>query len=78
LNGVAKNSHQPNKQDAIMIQQSELTAQDIRETMESVSQAHLPLKAKGYICTSDMLYDVLMKGASEDISIDEVDSSCQG
>ncbi|MBV7334525.1 hypothetical protein KFU94_41060 [Chloroflexi bacterium TSY] len=53
-----------------MIPQSELSAQDIRETMQSVSQEHLPLEASGYICTSEMLYDVLMKAASENISID--------
>ncbi len=54
-----------------MIQQSALTAQDIRETMQSVCQEHLPLEANGgYTCTSEMLYDVLMKAASENISID--------
>jgi hypothetical protein len=53
-----------------MIPQSELTAQDIRETMQAVSQEHLPLEANGYVCTSAMLYDVLMKAASENISID--------
>ena len=52
-----------------MIQQ-ELTAQDIRETLQEVGQAHLPLEADGYICTSAMLYDVLMKAASDGISID--------
>ncbi len=53
-----------------MIQQTELTAQDIRKTMQTVSQEHLPLQANGYHCTSEMLYDVLMKAASENISID--------
>ena len=53
-----------------MIQQQELTAQDIRETMQEVGQEHLPLEADGYISTSEMLYDVLMKAASEGISID--------
>ncbi len=53
-----------------MIPQSELTAQDIRATMQAVSQEHLPLEANGYVCTSAMLYDVLMKAASENISID--------
>ena len=53
-----------------MIQQSQLTAQDIRETVQSVCREHLPLKANGYICTSEMLYDVLLKAASENISID--------
>ncbi|MEZ4560576.1 MAG: hypothetical protein R2854_29775 [Caldilineaceae bacterium] len=53
-----------------MIPQSELTAQDIRETMQAVSQEHLSLEANGYVCTSEMLFDVLMKAASENISID--------
>lgn len=53
-----------------MIPQTELTAQDIRETMQTVSQEHFPLQANGYRCTSEMLYDVLMKAASENISID--------
>ncbi|MCX7852471.1 MAG: hypothetical protein N2383_06765, partial [Caldilineales bacterium] len=55
-----------------MIQQQELTAQDIRELMQAVCQEYLPLEADGYICTSAMLYDVLMKAASEGISIDAV------
>lgn len=53
-----------------MIPQRELTAQDIRETMQAIGQEHLPLEANGYISTSAMLYDVLMKAASEGISID--------
>ncbi len=53
-----------------MIPQQELTAQDIRESMQSVAQEKLPLSADGYKCTSEMLYDVLMKAASENISID--------
>jgi Transposase DDE domain len=67
---LAKTPNQLHKQDKAMIQQSALTAQDIRETMQSVSQACLPLKANGYTCTTEMLYDVLMKAASENISID--------
>ena len=53
-----------------MIQQQELTAQDIRATMQDIGQEYLPLEADGYISTSAMLYDVLMKAASEGISID--------
>ena len=53
-----------------MIPQRELSAQDIRETMQDIGQEHLPLEADGYISTSAMLYDVLMKAASEGISID--------
>jgi hypothetical protein len=66
----AQTTFQRTKQDENMIQQSELTAQDIRETMQSVSREHLQLEANGYVCTSEMLYDVLMKAASENISID--------
>jgi putative transposase len=59
-----------NKQDKTMIPQQELTAQDIRETMQTIGQKHLSLEADGYIVTSEMLLDVLMKAASEGISID--------
>jgi len=55
-----------------MIPQQELTAQDIRDLTQTVCQEYLPLEAKGYICTSEMLYDVLMKAASEGISVDAV------
>jgi putative transposase len=55
-----------------MITQKELSAQEIRETMQAVSQEHLPLQADGYISTSAMLCDVLLKAASEGISIDAV------
>jgi len=53
-----------------MIQQQELTAQDIRTSMQSVTQEHMALRAEGYKCTGAMVYDVLMKAASENISID--------
>jgi len=53
-----------------MIPQSELIAQVIRKTMQSVSQKHLPLEGSGYICASAMFYNVLMKAASKNISID--------
>lgn len=52
-----------------MIAQQELTAQDIRATTQDISQEHLPLAADGYISSSAMLYDVLMKAASKGISI---------
>lgn len=53
-----------------MIPQKELTAHDVRNLMQEVSQTHLPLEADGYKSNSEMLYDVLMKAASETISID--------
>jgi hypothetical protein len=53
------------KQDKAVIQQQELKAQEIRELMQAVCREHLSLEANVYICTSAMLYDVLMKVASE-------------
>lgn len=57
-----------------MIPQESLTAQEIREEVQAVAKEHLPLQASGYISTSAMLYDVLMKAATENISID---ASCR-
>jgi hypothetical protein len=53
-----------------MIGQNELKAEEIRMTMQAVAQEHLPFAADGYTCTSEMIYDVLMKAATEGISID--------
>jgi hypothetical protein len=53
-----------------MIAQNELRAEEIRMTMQEVAQEHLPFDADGYICTSEMIYDVLTKAATEGISID--------
>jgi len=53
-----------------MIVQDELKAQDIRRTMQEVAQEHLPFEADGYVSTSAMIYDVLLKAATENISID--------
>ena len=53
-----------------MIAQNELTGQDVRELLQETAQEHLSLKASGYKSNTAMLYDVLMKAASEGISID--------
>ncbi len=55
-----------------MISQQELTAEDIRQTLQEVAQEHLPFEVNGYVCTSEMIYDVLMKAAIEGISVDAV------
>jgi hypothetical protein len=55
-----------------MITQKELSAEEIRMTMQEVAQAHLSLEADGYVCSREMIYDVLMKAASEGISLDAV------
>lgn len=53
-----------------MIPQNELTAHDIREKMQEVAKEHLPVEISGYKSSSEMVFDVLMKAASEGISID--------
>jgi len=53
-----------------MIPQKELTAHDVRNLMQETAQEHLPVEASGYKSSSAMLFDVLMKAASEGISID--------
>ncbi len=55
-----------------MIAQNELSAEEIRMTMQEVAHKHLPFEADGYLVTEEMIYDVLMKAAVEGISIDAV------
>lgn len=50
--------------------QSELKAEEIHHLFQEVAQAHLPFKVHGYRSTTAMLYDVLLKAAIEQISID--------
>ena len=38
--------------------------------MQKTAQEHLPLEISGYKSSSEMVFDVLMKAASENISID--------
>ena len=61
-----------------MIPQQEFTAQDVRQTMQTISQEHLSLEAKGYTSTSAMLIDVLLKAASDRISIDAACRELEG
>lgn len=53
-----------------MIAKEHISAQDVREKVLSVGQAHLPFAADGYACNTEMLYDVLLKAATEGISIE--------
>lgn len=53
-----------------MIPQNELTAQDVRDLVQETAEAHLGIEVTGYKSSSKMLFDVLMKAASEGISID--------
>ena len=40
--------------------------------VQDVAQAHLPFEAHGYVSTNAMVYDILLKAATENISIDAV------
>ncbi len=53
-----------------MITQDELKAEDIRTIVQEVAQEYLPFEVNGYTSTTEMVYDVLLKAASENISID--------
>jgi Transposase DDE domain len=53
-----------------MITQKELKAHDVREMMQETAQEHLAVAVSGSKSSTAMLYDVLMKAASEGISID--------
>lgn len=57
-----------------MIAKESVSGQDLRNQVQEVSQAYLPFAADGYKCTTDMVYDVLLKAASEETSIE---AACQ-
>ncbi len=46
----------------------ELSSEEIRNEVQEVAQEHLSFKVDGYVCTAAMVYDVLLKAASEGIS----------
>lgn len=52
-----------------MIAQNEISAEAMREIVQEVAQAQLPLEANGYQTSTEMLYDVLLKAASEGMSL---------
>lgn len=53
-----------------MIAKESVSAQDLRDKVLEIGQAHFPFSADGYKVTTEMLYDVLLKAASEGISIE--------
>ena len=53
-----------------MIAKEQLNAKEMRDVVQKVGQAHLPLQAEGYQCDTEMLYDVLLKAAAEGISLE--------
>ncbi len=55
-----------------MIQQDQLTAKEIRDELQAVAKAHLSLHAHDYVVRDEMVYDVPIEAASENISSDAV------
>ena len=43
-----------------MIHQHELKAEDVRAYALRVMKKHLKIEANGYICKTDMIYDMLL------------------
>lgn len=55
-----------------MIHQHELKAEDVRAYALRVMKKHLKIEANGYICKTDMLYDMLLKASAECSSLEAV------
>ncbi|MEZ4638026.1 MAG: hypothetical protein R2856_24205 [Caldilineaceae bacterium] len=53
-----------------MMTKESVSAQDLRNKVQEISQTHLEFSAKGYKRATEMVYDVMLKAASEGISIE--------
>lgn len=53
-----------------MIHPYELRAEDIRAYTMNLLKAHLKLDVAGYICTTDMILDILLKASAENSSVE--------
>ncbi len=53
-----------------MIHPYELKAEDVRAYAIRTLKENLPIEAQGYLCTTDMIYDVLMKASAECSSLE--------
>lgn len=53
-----------------MIHPYELKAEDIRAYTTNLLKAHLKLDVAGYICTTDMILDILLKASAENSSVE--------
>lgn len=55
-----------------MIHQHELKAEDVRTYALQIMKKHLKIEANGYICKTDMIYDMLLKASAECSSLEAV------
>lgn len=53
-----------------MIHQHELKAEDVRAYTIRTLKTHFEIEAHGYCCTTDMIYDVLLKASAECSSLE--------
>jgi hypothetical protein len=53
-----------------MIHQHELKAEDVRAYTIRALKTHFQIEAQGYCCTTDMIYDILMKASAECSSLE--------
>lgn len=53
-----------------MIRKPSLNGQDVRAASTKTAKEHLSVEVGGYVVTSEMIFDVLLKAASERISIE--------
>jgi hypothetical protein len=53
-----------------MIHPYELKAEDVRAYTMLTLKKHFPIEAPGYCCTTDMIYDILMKASAESSSLE--------
>jgi putative transposase len=53
-----------------MIHQHELKAEDVRTYTSQTLKTHFEIEAHGYCCTTDMIYDVLLKASAECSSLE--------
>ena len=61
-----------------MIPQYELKAEDIRAYTLKLLKDHVKLKVAGYVCTTDVILDVLLKASAESNSIEAASNDLQG
>ena len=55
-----------------MIHQHELRAEDVHAYTLQTMRTHFAIKAEGYCCTTDMIFDVLIKASAECSSLEAV------
>lgn len=54
----------------MMIHQHELKAEDVHAFASELMKRNFPIEANGYVCKTDMLYDVLLKASAECSSLE--------